>query len=103
MPKRYKSEALGAIHETMAAVAKAGAISPKRMREFDRACLDEGEVAKSGLTFHVYKDDDARWRWRLVDAVGKTIATSAEAYRTKKDSVAAVELIKHARDARVVA
>ncbi len=35
----YRSEALGAIHETMAALESIGAISKVTMREFDAACL----------------------------------------------------------------
>ena len=35
----YRSEAHGAIHETMAALESIGAISKVTMREFDAACL----------------------------------------------------------------
>lgn len=35
----YRSEALGAIHETMAALHEIGAISKVTMREFDEACI----------------------------------------------------------------
>ena len=35
----YRSEALGAIHETMATLESIGAISKITMREFDEACL----------------------------------------------------------------
>ena len=37
--REYRSEALGAIHETMAALENIGAISKITMREFDEACL----------------------------------------------------------------
>jgi len=37
----YRSEALGAIHETMAALHEIGAINKVTMREFDEACLHE--------------------------------------------------------------
>jgi Predicted transcriptional regulator len=37
--KEYRSEALGAVHETMEALAEVGAISKQTMREFDEACL----------------------------------------------------------------
>ena len=37
--REYHSEALGAIHETMAALENIGAISKITMREFDAACL----------------------------------------------------------------
>jgi putative transcriptional regulator len=39
MEKAYKSEALAAVHESMAELHKIGAIDNKTMREFDRACL----------------------------------------------------------------
>lgn len=35
----YRSEALGAIHKTMTALHRIGAISKITMREFDEACL----------------------------------------------------------------
>ena len=37
--KKYKSEALEALHESMNDLYKAGGISEERMREFDNACL----------------------------------------------------------------
>ena len=37
--REYRSEALGVIHETMAALENIGAISKITMREFDAACL----------------------------------------------------------------
>ena len=37
--KRYKSEAFAAVHETMDALHRIGAISKKTMRDFDAACL----------------------------------------------------------------
>ena len=39
MPKKYRSEALAAIHETMEALHEVGAIDKQTMREFDEACL----------------------------------------------------------------
>lgn len=40
MSKQYRSEALGAIHESMEALHQIGAISKTTMREFDEACLE---------------------------------------------------------------
>jgi putative transcriptional regulator len=37
--REYRSEALGAIHETMTALESIGAIDKITMREFDAACL----------------------------------------------------------------
>jgi|ERR1017187_6331644 putative transcriptional regulator len=39
MPKKYRSEPLAAIHETMEALHQVGAISKQTMRRFDDACL----------------------------------------------------------------
>jgi len=39
MAKKYKSEAMAAIHETMEGLFEIGAIGKQTMREFDDACL----------------------------------------------------------------
>ena len=39
MSKKYRSEAMAAIHETMEALHEAGAIDKQTMRRFDDACL----------------------------------------------------------------
>jgi putative transcriptional regulator len=39
MAKKYRSDALAAIHETMEAVHELGAIDKQTMRSFDAACL----------------------------------------------------------------
>src|SRR5208283_3257929 len=39
MTKRYRSEAMAAIHETMEALHDVGAIDKQTMRRFDNACL----------------------------------------------------------------
>ena len=39
MAKRYRREALGAIHETLEALHGAGMVDKRTMREFDEACL----------------------------------------------------------------
>ena len=39
MSKKYRSDAMGAIHETMQALHKVGAIDKLTMRRFDDACL----------------------------------------------------------------
>ena len=43
-PKKYRSEALGAIHETMEALHDIGAVDKRTMREFDAACLPPVEA-----------------------------------------------------------
>jgi len=44
--RRYRSEAFAAIHETMAAMHRVGAIGKVTMREFDEACLEPVEAIK---------------------------------------------------------
>ena len=39
MPKKYRSDALADIHETMEALHDVGAINKQTMREFDETCL----------------------------------------------------------------
>ena len=39
MSRKYRSEALAAVHETMEALHKAGALDKQTMRRFDEACL----------------------------------------------------------------
>jgi putative transcriptional regulator len=39
MVKKYRSDALAAIHETMEALHEIGAVDKQTMREFDDACL----------------------------------------------------------------
>jgi putative transcriptional regulator len=44
MPKKYRSDALAAIHETMGALHAVGAVDRQTMREFDETCLTPIEV-----------------------------------------------------------
>jgi putative transcriptional regulator len=44
MPKKYRSDALAAIHETMEALHEVGAVDRQTMREFDETCLTPVEV-----------------------------------------------------------
>ncbi len=39
MSKKYRSDAMASIHETMEALHKTGAIDKQTMRRFDEACL----------------------------------------------------------------
>lgn len=39
MPKRYRSDALASVHETMEALHEIGVVDKLTMREFDEACL----------------------------------------------------------------
>jgi putative transcriptional regulator len=44
MPKKYRSDAMAAIHETMEALNEVGALDRQTMREFDETCLTPIEV-----------------------------------------------------------
>jgi putative transcriptional regulator len=44
MLKKYRSDALAAIHETMEALHEVGAVDRQTMREFDETCLTPIEV-----------------------------------------------------------
>lgn len=41
MPKAYRSEIAGAVHETAVGLRKAGVMSKRTLREFDELCLTE--------------------------------------------------------------
>ena len=44
MTKKYRSDAVAAIHETVEALHGVGAIDKRTMREFDAACLTPVQV-----------------------------------------------------------
>lgn len=44
MPKKYRSDAMAAIHETMEALHEVGALDRQTMREFDETCLTPIEM-----------------------------------------------------------
>jgi putative transcriptional regulator len=44
MPKKYRSDAMAAIHETIEALHEVGAVDRQTMREFDETCLTPIEV-----------------------------------------------------------
>jgi putative transcriptional regulator len=46
MSKKYRSDAMAAIHEAMEALHKVGAIEKKTMRHFDEACLTRVQPLK---------------------------------------------------------
>ena len=44
--------------------------------------------------FQVYVDASRQWRWRLVAANNRIIATSGEGYLNKQDCINAIYLVK---------
>lgn len=46
------------------------------------------------MKFHVYKDRNGEWRWRLKSANGNIIADSGEGYTSKHNCKHGVDLVK---------
>lgn len=44
MAKKYRSDAMAAIHETMEALHEVGAVDKQTMRDFDESCLTTAEA-----------------------------------------------------------
>ena len=67
MPKKYRSDALAAIHETMEALHEIGAVNKQTMREFDEACqtpvqvLAPDEIRQIRLREHISQPVFARY------------------------------------------
>lgn len=45
-------------------------------------------------TFEVYADKSGEHRWRLVALNGKTVATSGEGYKEKRDCLAGIDAVR---------
>lgn len=103
MPRRFKSDAMQAIHETMADLARVDAITPDTMRAFDRMCGESEAQTAAQMTFNVFKNATGQWHWHLLASDGRVIAASGQGFKTKKECVAAIELVRHAQEARIVA
>jgi putative transcriptional regulator len=54
---------------------------------------------KTRRTFHISRDARGEWRWKLIAANGRLIATSAEGYKNKRDCVDAIDQVKEAVEA----
>jgi DNA-binding transcriptional regulator YiaG len=57
--KTYRSRALGALHEAVKDVHRAGLVDAETMRQFDASCLTqakEGGIASSGRTAKKTRD-----------------------------------------------
>jgi len=52
--------------------------------------------------FHIYKDKQSMWRWRLVASNGKTIADGSEGYVNKADCQHGISLVKQCGGAEVI-
>ena len=54
------------------------------------------------MKFHIYKDQNNEWRWRLKAANGIIVADSAEGYSSKQACQDGIDLVKAAANAPVV-
>ena len=67
MPKKCRSDAFAAIHETMEGLHEIGAVNKQTMREFDEACLTPvhvlapGEIQEIRLREHISQPVFARY------------------------------------------
>jgi uncharacterized protein YegP (UPF0339 family) len=56
---------------------------------------------ENGMAFHLYRDAQGYWRWRLVAANGRRIADSGEGYNNRQDCRAGIDLVKGSSSAPV--
>jgi uncharacterized protein YegP (UPF0339 family) len=54
------------------------------------------------MQFRVYRNWLRQWRWTLVAANGRKIATSGEGYRNKADCLDAIVLVKQSASAQTL-
>jgi uncharacterized protein YegP (UPF0339 family) len=54
------------------------------------------------MYYEVYKDNSGKWRWRLVAANSRIIATSGEGYTNHSDCLDAIDLVKSSQDAPIL-
>jgi uncharacterized protein YegP (UPF0339 family) len=53
------------------------------------------------MKYHVYKDANNEWRWRLKAANGNILADSGEGYSSKADCLAGVASVKRSAAAPI--
>jgi uncharacterized protein len=101
----YKSKAMEALHQNMRDLHQAGAIDAVETHKYDDICLSG--VSEPGtsahLSYQIFKDRSGAWRWRLMTAQGKVIASSGEGYETKLACLATIELVKQSGSAPIAA
>jgi uncharacterized protein YegP (UPF0339 family) len=54
------------------------------------------------MKYHVYRDKNNHWRWRLKAANGNILADSGEGYVNKADCLAGINAVKGSAAAPVV-
>lgn len=53
------------------------------------------------MVYHMYRDVQNQWRWRLVAANNRIIANSGEGYYNESDCLHAINLVKGSSGALV--
>ena len=53
------------------------------------------------MEYHMYKDTNGQWRWRLLAANNRIIANSDEGYYNESDCLHAINLVKSSSTAPV--
>ena len=66
------------------------------------ARADVAERESAEIRFEVYKDSRGRFRWQLLAANNKVIATSGQGYVAKADCKAGIELVQREAAAAIV-
>ena len=64
--------------------------------------LARSEKATSSTTYQIFVDASGGWRWRLIAANGRILASSGEAYKSKKSCLASVSRVRSAAGAGTV-
>lgn len=55
-----------------------------------------------GTRFHVFKDTNGEWRWRLIAVNGRIIASSGEGYKAVKSCLSSIDIVKSSGAAEVL-
>ena len=66
------------------------------------ARADVIERESADIRFEVYPDSRGKFRWRLMSANNKVIATSSQGYVAKADCKSAIEFVKREAAAAIV-
>lgn len=61
------------------------------------------EYVGGHATYEILRDASGQWRWHLMAANGRIIATSSERYKTRDECLEAIELVKSSSVAPVKA
>lgn len=56
--------------------------------------MKDSDFGEIDMAYYVFKDVASQWRWRLLAANNRIIATSGESYWNKQDCLHAIDLVK---------